>query len=127
MPDFLKTKGEPSCAGHQVSKKFLKIVPIYRHFGGEGNNLDYSEESLYEMFLYESRGIGNLRMGLFNDKGKYNGYLVGKHWMDATVKMWMQDMKEGLLFLHELYDWYPKEMHWWLDKFVKDPMYKKYK
>lgn len=38
--------------------------------------------------------------------------------MDVTVGMWLEDIMEGNLFLHELYsdDNYP---HWWLDKVFK--------
>jgi len=51
---------------------------------------------------------------------KWNGYIVGKHWMDVTVKMWNEDIKRGLLFKFELYqDPDLKDFHWWLDRVLK--------
>lgn len=89
--------------------------PIYRLFGDEG--LDYSDEAALEMYLFESRGVGNLRLGLFNSQ---NGYANGKHWLNVTVAMWLEDIAAGLLFKHELYVEFEKSYHWWLDKVLKD-------
>lgn len=101
------------------SKNWRKMQPIYRHFGGDEENLDYSEEAAHEMYRFETYGEGNLKMGLFTGD-RYNGYAVGKHWMDATIKMWLQDIKDGILHIEELYQWYP-DWHWWLDRVVKKP------
>jgi hypothetical protein len=90
------------------------MLPIYRYFGGEHEKTDYSEESVLEMFLWESYGLGELKIGLFN-QGKINGYAVGKHWMDVTVKMWREDIRKGSLVKEELYDEFPN-WHWWLDR-----------
>ena len=98
----------------RISKKWRRMQPIYRLFGGEG--LDYSEEAALEMYLFESRGIGNLRLGLF---GSRNGYANGKHWLNVTVAMWLEDIVNGLLFIDELYDAYAPEYHWWLDSILK--------
>lgn len=96
------------------------MQPIYRYFGGDDEKLDYSEEAANEMYQFETNGKGNLRMGLFNGD-RYNGYAVGKHWMDATIKMWIQDIRDGVLFIEELYEWFP-DWHWWLDRVVKKPL-----
>ena len=93
------------------------MQPIYRFFGGESERLDYSEESVQEMFLWESHGIGELKICLFNDE-RVNGYMVGKHWMDVTVKLWREDIRKGMLLRNELYDEFP-QWHWWLDKVLK--------
>ena len=50
------------------------MQPIYRYFGGEQENLDYSEESVQQMFLWESYGIGDFKLSLFNQE-KLNGYV----------------------------------------------------
>lgn len=94
------------------------MQPIYRYFCGEGEQFDFSEQSAIEQYLYETKGIGDLKINLFNGK-KLNGYSIGKHWMDVTVKMWKEDLKTGLLFKSELYnDPDFKEFHWWLDKVI---------
>lgn len=106
----------------KTSKKWRKIRPIYRYFGGEHSCLDYSEKAALEMYLYETKGLGNLGINLFNKK-QMNGYAVGKHWMDVTIKMWLEDLKNGLLCVVELYKEYPN-WHWWLDKVVLKPLQK---
>lgn len=87
---------------------------IYQYFGDIG--LDYSEKAALEMFLFESKGIGNLQLNLFNCK---NGYANGKHWMDVTVAMWLKDIEIGILYIKELYD-EPElqSFHWWLDRIL---------
>jgi hypothetical protein len=98
------------------------MQPIYRHFGGDDEKLDYSEEAAHEMYRFETTGKGNLKMGLFTGD-RYNGYAVGKHWMDVTIKMWLQDIRDGILYIEELYQSYP-DWHWWLDRVVKKPLKK---
>ena len=90
------------------------MQPIYRYFGGEEGILDYSEEAAYEMYRFETYGEGDLRIGLFA-KDRYNGYAVGKHWMDVTVKMWLEDIPH-LLLPEELYREFPEDWHWWLNR-----------
>lgn len=102
------------------SKKWRAMQPIYQAFAEGKEGLDFSEEAAEEMYLFESRGEGNLRMGLFSGE-RMNGYAVGKHWMDATVKGWLEMIAEGTLFIWELYEWFP-EWHWWLDRVVKAPL-----
>jgi hypothetical protein len=88
---------------------------IYRRFGGEGPNIDYSDQAAQEMYLYETRGEGNLSMGLFEIDGKINGFAVGKKWMNVQIESWKRDIRRGLLFRFELESDYPK---WFLDKFL---------
>lgn len=80
---------------------------MYKRFTWE--ELDFSEKSLYDMYMFESTGKPELSL---LDR-PVNGYLVGKHWMDSTVKMWNEDLRKGLLFRFELEEEYPK---WFLDK-----------
>ena len=100
---------------YKITKNWRRYSEIYKLFGGDDPTLDYSEESAYESFVYESYGIGNFKFGLFNNPdGKYNGYIVGKHWMDVTVKMWVEDIRNGPILLRkELESEYPI---WWLDR-----------
>jgi hypothetical protein len=67
------------------------------------------------MYIYESKGIGNLKFEVMGSSGKYNGFAVGKRWAEVTVRMWKKDIACGLLFIHELYD-IEKFPTWWLDE-----------
>lgn len=64
------------------------------------------------MYLYETKGEGNLQQNLF---GAQNGYAVGKKWMNVQIEMWKTDIRSGILFRYELEEHYPK---WFLDKFI---------
>lgn len=95
------------------------MQPIYRYFAGEEDYLDFSEESAIRAYLWETRGEGNFKSNLFNNDVK-NGYVIGKHWMDVTVGMWLQDIRSGWLKKSELYEEEElKPFHWWLDKVLK--------
>ena len=85
--------------------------------------MDFSDAAASEMFLFETTGIGDLKICLFN-AGKLNGYVVGKHWMDVTLALWLEDLQRGVLFIDELYTEYP-EWHWWLNKSIQKPLAKK--
>ena len=98
----------------RTSRKWRKMAPLYKHFAG--GDYDFSDEAALAMFLFESRGIGNLSLDLMS--AQPNGYAVGKHWMDVSVAMWNEDLRMGLLTKSEIYSWYP-DWHWWLDKVVK--------
>lgn len=96
------------------SKKWAKMAEIYKLFSDHHENIDFSNQALQEMFEYETFGKGDLRLNIFaNKNGKFNGYAVGKHWMDVTIAMWKEDIKEGLLFKFELKKEYPE---WFLEK-----------
>jgi len=82
---------------------------IYQRFGKQseltGFICDYSEEAAKEMFLRESQGKGTVKSD--------NGYALGKKWMDVTITLWKEDIREGLLTRIELEDEFPL---WFLDK-----------
>ena len=98
------------------TKNWLKHAEIYRIFG-EG---DFSDQAAIEVFAYETHGTGDLKLGVFVS-GLPNGFVVGKHWADVTVKMWREGFQEGTLFIAELYDSgrYPR---WWLDTVLPAPL-----
>lgn len=73
---------------------------------------DFSEQSAIDMFSFESTGKPKLNLTDRNSEGKFNGYLVGKHWMDATIAMWSEDIKRDL-FRFELVEDFPE---WFLQK-----------
>lgn len=68
--------------------------------------LDFSDESMLELYNHESYGTTIKQT---------NGFMHGKKWLNLNVTMWKEDMAKGLLFKHELYA-DPKFPHWWLDR-----------
>jgi hypothetical protein len=98
------------------SKQWYKMADIYKIFAEDWNHIcDFSETAAMEMYKFESHGSGKISLTVKNENGVYNGYAVGKHWMDATVKMWKEDIKQGHLFVGELYK-DPKFPHWFLER-----------
>lgn len=100
----------------KISKNWRRMQQVYLYFA-EGR-FDLSEAAAEAMYLYESKGQGNLGLGLF--AGEINGYAVAKHWLNVTVSMWKTDLQAGLLYKHELYGEVPEEFHWWLDSVLKN-------
>lgn len=100
----------------QISTKFRRMLAVYQIFGGSGSTLDYSEEAA--LTQYRAETFGGVRVGLGKQSnGLYNGFAIGKHWMDVTVAMWKEDIHSGLLTKSELYrDPLFRDCHWWLDK-----------
>lgn len=88
------------------SHKWRQMAEVYRFFAKDYPNLDYSDKAALAMFKYESKGGPS--------PGFQNGFYTGKHWMDATVKMWLEDLGT-ILFEFELYA-DPDLPNWWLDK-----------
>lgn len=87
------------------------MCEVYRYFSRSWKHyLDYSEESMLELFISESYGDVKCK--------DTNGYYVGKKWLSVSVAMWKEDVSKGLLFKQELYD-DPDLPHWWLDNVFK--------
>ena len=104
-------------ANTKISKKWLEMAKIYKYFArGHGSNLDFSEEAKLKMYLYESKGVGDESLDIFNINP--NGYAVGKHWLNVMVAMWRIDIANGFLLEKELYD-NKNFPHWWLDSVLK--------
>lgn len=125
-----------------MTSRFKKMCEIYKIFA-ESYKCDFSNEAMEEMFLFESRGIGNIDITGSNTIGKLsNGFAVGKKWLNVQVKAWLKDCEQFIdgeeqphyrgwaNVLRELYD-DPRFPHWWLDevfsKFIKNKkeLYKK--
>ena len=108
----------------KISNKWKKQTEIYKLFASHLSEKCFSLKHAEDMYLYESIGKGdlnNLISGIFvqtQDKESINGYALGKKWLNLTVTMWKEDIKNRLLFKHELYedDKYPV---WWLDSILK--------
>lgn len=85
----------------RISNKWRKKAELYKEAaidiymeGAEARNrslgepivlcpYDFSEKAALDMFIFESTGIGNIGLDVFN--GKLNGYAVGKKWLDVKI------------------------------------------
>lgn len=102
----------------KISKKFLRMSEIYKLFCPNHLIVDFSEKSLIQQ--YQSESLGGQHKFAYSTRinaETYNGYAVGKHFMDLTVKMWKEDINlsdkyetltgdqqisKTLLLLHEI-------------------------
>jgi hypothetical protein len=98
-----------------ISKKWLKIAPIYYRFVDSPEAFDWSEQAALEAYLLESQGIGKTSRSIFEQNK--NGYVLGKKWMDATIKMWISNLNDCLLSPQDLYKDF-RGFEWFLDRFV---------
>lgn len=61
------------------------MIPIYEHFAREWRDeLDFSDDMLYQLYENESKGIG-----IIDPK---NGFAHGKKILSITVEMWKEDL-----------------------------------
>lgn len=82
------------------------MCEVYKIFARDWEHmLDFSDQSIVELFNHESLGLPIQPL---------NGFAEGKKWLNVQVTMWKEDMEKGLLFLNELYS-DSKFPHWWLD------------
>ena len=88
------------------------MVELYKVFSNDWKNcLDYSNDSLFELYRYESYGEDKVQSN--------NGFNHGKKWLNLHVAMWKEDLQMGILSKQELYE-DSKFPHWWLDSVLKD-------
>ena len=87
------------------------MAEMYKKFVPLGVTCTFTEQDAQEVFTKESTGKGSLAHNVFGVP-PYNGYWVGKHWMDITIGMWNEDLGKTL-FRCELEGSYPK---WFLAK-----------
>ena len=87
------------------------MTELYKMFAHDWEHLlDFSEDSLIEMYYGEVHG---------EPISPTNGYNVGKTYLSVNVAMWKEDIPKGLLFKKELYE-DPKFPHWWLDSIFEE-------
>lgn len=89
------------------------MYEIYKLFAQPWAHVcSFDDAAMLELYNHESYGTPMTSIR------PYNGYAVGKHWLNVTVAMWREDIRDGNLFRHELYESsiYP---HWWLDSVLK--------
>ena len=72
-----------------ISRKYAAKAAHYRRVARSNiQGLDFSEQSLRELYDWESRGIGRV------DKAR-NGFAYGKWIVDLSVSMWIEDILAG--------------------------------
>jgi len=76
-----------------MTNKFKKMCSLYKIFASSWD-CDFSDEAMIYAFILESTGFGE-RTGIFNNGLKPNGFIVGKKWLNVTVKMWREDCARG--------------------------------
>lgn len=86
----------------KISKKWWNTAEAYKYFAQGFGNLDFSDEAAQNMYNYESQGKPLIKYNELQENGMYNGYAVGKHWMDVTLTMWKEDISDGILLKVEL-------------------------
>lgn len=72
------------------------MADIYRRFAADYPQADFGPAAAREMYLYESIGV---KLGPL---ATWNGFALGKKWMDVTVKMWREDTQSKMLRVEEL-------------------------
>ena len=92
----------------KYKEKYKKRSDLYKRFSNpELKCLDFSEEAIKELYVYESKGKGNANIHdryieYFLTGRKQNGYAVGKRNLDLTISMWKETAsKPGWGFLLE--------------------------
>jgi hypothetical protein len=82
----------------------MVTAKVYIHFATayDCSDADFSDEAALKMYKAES--LGGPHKFPYHEKtdGKFNGYALGKHFMDLQMTMWKEDIKSGILFKHEL-------------------------
>lgn len=92
----------------KLSRNFLKMAEVYRYFAREYQaTMDFSQEMLTQLYVYESTGEGLL--------SENNGFVFGKRNIDIAVSSWIEDIEAGYLWVHELYE-DENLPAWFLDK-----------
>lgn len=86
----------------RISKKYDRITAAYQYFAGT-LDADYSTRAKEDMYAFETFGTPRINYAVPDDDGNYNGYAVGKHWMDVTLAMWHEDLKTGIITKFEIY------------------------
>lgn len=89
----------------KISKKYTKIVEAYKYFARDfADTADFSDEAKKNMYSYETFGRPRVKYSEITPNGLYNGFAIGKHWMDVTLSMWREDIQSGFLTKYEIYN-----------------------
>lgn len=87
----------------KISTKFISMSNIYKLFCDKKTTcLDFSRRSLEDQYSFESTGSPRVCYSDKNEDGLFNGYAVGKHLMDVTIAMWLEDIESNILTKYDL-------------------------
>ncbi len=87
----------------KISKKYQKIAEAYRYFAKDfSGSADFSMNAQENMYSFETFGSPRIKYSEPDSTGMYNGYAIGKHWMDVTLAMWREDIHNGYLTKFEI-------------------------
>jgi len=91
----------------KISRKYYRTVPWYYvavvHCVGRNlSNMDWSGEALMACYEWESRGLNkHLEQAIFA-LPPYNGYAVGKFWLDVMINECAEQLVDGYLLKCEI-------------------------
>lgn len=87
----------------RISPKYMKIADCYLYFAKDFlQNSDTSHDALTDMYSFETFGKPRIKYSQLQNNGMFNGYAIGKHWMDVTLAMWKEDVANGHLIKNEI-------------------------
>ncbi len=91
----------------------VELITIWDRYDADR---DLSEDAMLEAYERESTGK---KHSIRRSKGKINGYIEGKQWMDLTLaEYWLPDLEERkTLFASDLYQDFPP---WFLSKVLPE-------
>lgn len=95
-----------------ISWEEYKQLPSF-NFPTDYDWYDFSDSAAIDMYSYETFGKPLVVYYERNSSGKYNGYVVGKHWLSVHIEMWKESIAEETLYPTELSNDYPE---WFLIK-----------
>ena len=80
----------------KITLRWWKMADMYRRFAKDYQQADFGQAAATKMYLYESTGV---KLGPLDT---WNGFALGKKWMDVTVAMWRVDIQSKMLRVEEL-------------------------
>ena len=80
----------------KITPRWWKMADMYRRFAADYPQADFGPAAAREMYLYESTGV---KLGML---ATWNGFALGKKWMDVTAAMWREDIQSKMLRVEEL-------------------------
>ena len=79
--------GKKSIIYKEVAIKFYEEAARARYISHKEPILpcpyDFSDKAAQEMYIYESKGIGNIVIDVYSNS--LNGYAIGKKWLDTGL------------------------------------------
>lgn len=97
-----------------ISETFNKLAEVYKFFGKDFGELDWSYNAKVAMYLYTKRKKKDRTLM------SRNGYFVGKSIADVQITFWKEDIKSGRLTLDDILS-DPMIPVWWVRKAMKAP------